>query len=91
MIARISSPLLKREALQWLHDWTLPPEVTARDFLVTLRSSLLEGAGRVTRTALHHRAFRTDETVVRQVLQSLLDEASPSGPPSAPSADEVRP
>jgi hypothetical protein len=50
----------------------VPPEVTDGDLVVSVASATLDGAGRVTRTRLHHRAFLTSSKVRQQVLDTLL-------------------
>jgi Zn-dependent protease with chaperone function len=72
VVPRISSPLLREQATYRIGEWRMPREVTHGDFVVSVRSALLEGAGRVTRTPLNHLALTTDEDVIRIVMESVL-------------------
>ncbi len=68
----VQSPALRGRALRWLDRLRLPPEWTDGDFVVSVESAALCGAGRITRVRLHHRAFLTDDKVRRQVIDSVL-------------------
>jgi hypothetical protein len=70
----LAPPFDKRRALAWVDGLALPEEVTAGDGAVAASSARLADAGRTTAAALHHEGFRFDETVMRQVLESILKE-----------------
>jgi pimeloyl-ACP methyl ester carboxylesterase len=69
---RLPSPVLREQTLRALERCVLPPEVAHGDLAVSVESATLADAGRVTHTRLHHQAFRTDQRVMRQVVESLL-------------------
>jgi hypothetical protein len=55
-----------------IEQWRLPPEISRGDLVVSMRSALLKDAGHATRTALNHEQFKTDELVIRDVMDSIL-------------------
>ncbi len=73
VVARIEIPFLRTRVLRRLDHVRVPPEVTDGDLAVSVASATLPGAGRVTRTRLHHLAFLRSASVRQQVLDSLLD------------------
>src|SRR5579875_1383939 len=71
LLPRIESPLLRRQALRRVERWHLPVEVSHGDLIVSVRSALLQDAGHATRTTLSHEAFKTDEHVIADVMDSI--------------------
>ena len=69
---RIDSPILRRQAMRRVERWHLPVEISRGDLIVSVRSALLKDAGHATRTALNHEQFKTDELVIRDVMDSIL-------------------
>jgi pimeloyl-ACP methyl ester carboxylesterase len=69
----ISSLLLRTQVLRALDRCRLPPEITAGDGVVSVASATLPGAGRVTHTRLHHRAFTTDAGLMRRVVEAVAE------------------
>jgi pimeloyl-ACP methyl ester carboxylesterase len=67
----IDSPVLRRQALRRIDRWHLPREISRGDLVVSVQSALLKDAGHSTRTALNHEQFKTDEGVIRDVLESI--------------------
>ena len=74
VLPRIDAPVLRRQAMTRIERWRLPREISHGDLVVSVRSALLKDAGRTTRTALNHDAFRTDEAVIREVMESIRKE-----------------
>jgi pimeloyl-ACP methyl ester carboxylesterase len=72
VLPRIDAPVLRRQAMTRIERWHLPREISHGDLVVSVRSALLKDAGRTTRTALNHDAFKTDEQVIREVMESIL-------------------
>ncbi len=72
VLPKIDSPVLRRQALRRIDQWHLPREIVRGDLIVSVRSALLKDAGKATRTALNHEQFKTDEQVIRDVLESIL-------------------
>jgi Zn-dependent protease with chaperone function len=70
-VPRLGPPARRAQAQLWLDELHLPEEVLRGDLIVSVRSAALPGAGRLTRTALHHQAFKSDPALVRQVLESI--------------------
>ncbi|HEY7156153.1 MAG TPA: M48 family metalloprotease [Gemmataceae bacterium] len=72
VLPRIDAPVLRRQAMNRIEQWRLPPEISRGDLVVSMRSALLKDAGHATRTALNHEQFKTDELVIRDVMDSIL-------------------
>jgi pimeloyl-ACP methyl ester carboxylesterase len=71
VLPRIESPVLRRQALRRIERWHLPSEISRGDLIVSVRSALLKDAGHATRTALNHEQFKSDELVIRDVMESI--------------------
>jgi pimeloyl-ACP methyl ester carboxylesterase len=71
VLPRLDAPVLRRQAINRVDQWHLPPEISHGDLVISVRSALLRDAGRATRTALSHEAFKTDEGVIRDVMDSI--------------------
>ncbi len=71
LLPRIEAPALRRQALRRVERWHLPREISHGDLVVSVRSALLQDAGHSTRTALNHEEFKTDERVIRDVMESI--------------------
>jgi len=74
VLPRLDAPVLRRQAMNRIDQWHMPPEISHGDLIVSVRSALLRDAGRATRTSLSHEAFKTDELVIRDVMASILDK-----------------
>jgi len=74
LLPRIDSPILRRQALRSVERWHLPREISRGDLIVSVRSALLKDAGHATRTALSHEGFKTDENVIQDVIDAILDK-----------------
>jgi pimeloyl-ACP methyl ester carboxylesterase len=72
ILPRLEAPVLRRQAMNRIDQWRMPPEISRGDLVVSVRSALLRDAGRATRTALSHDAFKSDELVIRDVMESIL-------------------
>jgi pimeloyl-ACP methyl ester carboxylesterase len=72
VLPTIDSRVLRRQALRRVEKWRLPREISHGDLIVSVRSALLKDAGQATRTSLNHDQFRTDEQVIRDVLESIV-------------------
>jgi hypothetical protein len=72
-------PKAQRRARRWLEGLRVPQEVLLGDLAVTARSALLPGAGKVTRTRLHHQALKTDAGLIREVLEEVAGGPGPGG------------
>lgn len=71
LLPRIESPVLRRQASRRVERWHLPVEISHGDLIVSVRSALLKDAGHSTRTSLNHEAFKSDEKVIRDVIDSI--------------------
>jgi hypothetical protein len=70
-LPRIVSPVLRRQAMRRVERWHFPIELSQGDLVISMRSALLRDAGRTTRTDLSHQAFKTDEKLIRDVVDSI--------------------
>lgn len=71
LLPRIESPVVRRQAARRVERWRLPVEISRGDLIVSVQSALLKDAGHSTRTALNHEAFKSDEQVIRDVIDSI--------------------
>jgi Zn-dependent protease with chaperone function/pimeloyl-ACP methyl ester carboxylesterase len=71
VLPRLESPVLRRQSLRRIDRWRLPREISHGDLVVSVQSALLKDAGRSTRTPLNHDEFKTDEQVIRDVMESI--------------------
>jgi pimeloyl-ACP methyl ester carboxylesterase len=74
VLPHIESAVLRRQSLRWIDRWHLPREISHGDLVVSVQSALLKDAGRSTRTHLNHEEFKTDEQVIREVMESIRKE-----------------
>jgi hypothetical protein len=71
VLPNIESPVLRRQSMRRIDRWHLPREISHGDLVVSVQSALLKDAGRSTRTNLNHDEFKTDEQVIRDVMESI--------------------
>jgi pimeloyl-ACP methyl ester carboxylesterase len=72
LLPHIDSPVVRRQALRRVDQLHLPREISRGDLVVSVQSALLKDAGHSTRTALNHEEFKSDEPVIRDVMESIL-------------------
>jgi len=72
LLPRIDSPVVRRQALRRVDQLHLPREISRGDLVVSVQSALLKDAGHSTRTDLNHEQFKSDEQVIRDVMESIL-------------------
>jgi pimeloyl-ACP methyl ester carboxylesterase len=74
ILPEIRSSVVRRLAMQRVGEWRVPPEIAHGDLIVSERSALLKDAGQATRTRLNHDEFTTNDQVIREVLQDILQK-----------------
>ncbi len=72
LLPRVDSPVVRRQAIRRVDQLHLPRKISRGDLVVSVQSALLKDAGHATRTALNHEQFKSDEEVIRDVLESIL-------------------